>query len=109
MTHGNTPNVPISEQIYRAGCSWAEENAAAQLLEETKTAVLSQLKGRQGDIPDSHAERIVKASDEWTDYITTMVDARRRANLARVKYDALKARMSEQMSIEANMRQQNKV
>jgi hypothetical protein len=98
------PNIPLSEQIYRAGTAWAERNAAAQLLEESKTAYLSQSKSKLGDIPDNKAERIVKASDDWSEYIERMVDARREANLARVKYDALKARMSEWIASDANHR-----
>lgn len=78
--------------------------SAASMLEECKTAVLAQKKSQQGDIPDSHAERIVKASPQWHDYITKMVKAREAANLAKVETKYLDMRLWEQRSAEARER-----
>ena len=97
-------NEPWSEQYRVAALRHVELEAAANLLEESKTAVLAQKKAMQGDIPDSHAERIVKASSSWSDYITKMVESRKQANLAKVEVDYIKMRYWEEQSANANSR-----
>lgn len=97
-------NLPVSEQYRIAAKDWVAKDGAARMLEETKTAVLSQRKAALGDIPDSHAEKIVKASEEWADFIKQMVEARSAANLARVKLEYLRMKFSEWQSGDANKR-----
>lgn len=97
-------NHPISEQFRIAAKSWVEMDAAANLLEETKTAVLSQMMARLGDIPVSHAERAVKSSDEWMDFVTKMVRAREAANLAKVKCEFIRMKFGEWQSDNATKR-----
>lgn len=82
----------------------AQLESAAHMLEEAKTAVLAQRKSQQGDIPDSHAERIVKASPQWHDYLERMVKAREAANLAEIEAKYLEMRLWEQRSMEARER-----
>jgi len=94
----------ISEQYRVAAKSWVDLDAAANLMEETKTAVLSQMMARLGDIPVSHAERTVKASSEWTEFVTKMVEARKAANLAKVRCEYLKMKFQEWSSDAANKR-----
>jgi hypothetical protein len=67
-------------------------DAAARMLEEGKTTYLAQQKAKLGDIPDSKAERLVKSSPEWADYIKKMVNAKTVANKQRVELDYLKMR-----------------
>ena len=97
-------NQPISEQFRLSAKDWVEKDSAANLLEETKSAVLSQMMARLGDIPVSHAERTVKASEEWKDYITKMVKAREAANLAKVRCEYIRMKFHEQNSSEATKR-----
>lgn len=97
-------NRPVSEQFAVAAKSWVQLDAAASMLEECKSAFLSQRMAQLGDIPVSHAERQVKASDEWQDYVTKMVKAREAANLAKVRLEFLRMRASERMSEEATER-----
>jgi hypothetical protein len=99
-------NIPPSEQWYHVAQKWADLNAAADMLEEGKSAFLSQKMIRLGDVPVSRAELTVKASPEWADYIKKMVRAREQANLARIEAEFLKMRFSEHMSHDANERQQ---
>lgn len=97
-------NQPVSERYARAARDWVEKDAAASLLEETKSAVLSQQMHALGDMPVSRAEMQVKASKEWADFIDKMVKAREAANLAKVRLEFLRMKFSEWQSEEANER-----
>lgn len=97
-------NLPISEQYRLASLKWVKANAAADLLEESKSAVLSQRMAKLGDIPVSRAELTVKASPEWKEYIETMNNARREANELKVEAEFLKMRFYEWQSHEATKR-----
>ena len=63
---------PLSEQFRLVAKAWCDLDGAARMLEEAKTATLSTMMQRQGDVPVAHAERDVKASPEWQDYIRRM-------------------------------------
>lgn len=105
----NQSNEPLSEQFRIVAKDWVQKHAAASMLEETKTAVLSQLIGRQGDIAYNQAERVVKASDEWSDFLEKMVKAREAANLAKAKMEFIRMRFSEWQSAEATKRAEMKL
>jgi len=101
--------IPTNEQSwserYRLSANeWVSLDGAARMLEETKTAVLAQKMKSLGDMPAAHAEREVKASEEWHDFIKQMVEARTAANLARVKMKWCEMKFSETQSIEATAR-----
>lgn len=105
----NTPapsdhNQPPSERFRISAKDWVEKDGAARLLEESKTAVLAQKMKALGDKPAAHAERDVKASEEWADYIKKMVDARTAANLAKVRVEYIKMKAMEWQSENANRR-----
>lgn len=93
-----------SEQYRVAAEDWVSKDTAASLLEEVKSAVLAQRMAALGDIPVSHAERQVKASPEWYDYVTKTVKAREAANLAKVRAEYIKMRAMEEQSSNANKR-----
>lgn len=97
-------NRPISEQYRIAAKAWVELDAAASLLEETKSAVLAQRMRALGDIPVNRAEQIVKSSEEWMDFIVKMVKAREAANLAKVRLEYVRMKFNEWVSGDANMR-----
>lgn len=97
-------NLPFSEQFRIVAKEWVDLDNAATMLEETKTAVLSQRMAAQGDVPVSHAERTVKSSPEWLDFIKKMVDARSAANLKKVQMEYLRMKFSEWQSENANKR-----
>ncbi len=100
---------PISEEYRLVAKEWVALDGAARLLEETKTAVLSQRMKMQGDMPVSKAELIVKASDEWKDFIHRLVEARTAANLAKVKVEWVKMRFQEWQALDASSRAQWKM
>lgn len=95
---------PLSEQFRISAKEWVEADAAANILEETKSAVLSQKMAALGDMAVSKAEMQVKASADWTDHVTRMVKAREAANLLKVKLEWLRMRFNEQQSAEATRR-----
>ena len=97
-------NQPISEEYRVVAKNWVDAEAAASLLEDTKSAVLAQKMAALGDMPVSKAEMQVKASDDWTDFIEKMVDARKRANLLKVQLEYIRMRSSEWSSFEASKR-----
>ncbi len=100
---------PPSEQYRIAAKDWVEKDAAARLLEESKTAVLAQRMKNLGDMPTSHAERDIKASKEWHEWIASMVNAKTAANLAKVKMEYVKMKFHEWQSAEANKRAEMKL
>ena len=105
----NAHNKPISEQFRLVAKQWVDADNAARMLEESKTAVLSQRMALLGDVPVSHAEREVKASQEWQDWIKGMVEARTRANLLKVQLEYVRMQFSEAQSFEATKRAEMKL
>lgn len=95
---------PWSEQFRIVAKNWVELDGAARMLEETKTAVLAQKMKQLGDKPAAHAERDVKASEEWHDFIKQIVEARTAANLAKVKMEYVRMKFSEWNSMDATAR-----
>lgn len=85
---------PISEQYRLAANAWCEMDGTARRLEELKTSALEKKKSaliaKLGDMPDNKAERIVKSSEEWEDYLIAMVEARTEANKLKVTMEVLR-------------------
>ena len=102
-------NGPISEQYRLAAEEWVRLDGAARLLEETKTAVLSQRMASLGDMPVSRAELAIKSSPEWHEFVSKLVEARTLANEKKVEVEFLKMRFAEWNSYEANARIERKV
>lgn len=102
-------NQPLSEQFRIVAKQWVDADSAADMLEETKSAVLSQKMLALGEMPVSKAEMTVKASDDWYQHITSMVEARKRANLLKVQMDYIKMQHGEQQSYEATKRAEMKL
>ena len=97
-------NLPWSEQFRLKALEWNEANAAAALLEDTKSAVLSQWMVKLGDMPVTRAELLVKASPEWSEHVEQIIRARERANVLQIEKEVLRMRFHEWSSEEANKR-----
>lgn len=97
-------NLPWSEQYRIVAKEWVTADGVARLLEESKTSVQSQRMKALGDKPAAHAERDVKASTEWHDYITKMVEARTAANMKRVHLKFIEMNFMEWQSENATKR-----
>ncbi|NBX51353.1 hypothetical protein EBT25_15865 [bacterium] len=96
---------PISEEYRIIAKKWVDADAAASLLEETKSSVLARyMTDLVGDMSVSKAEMIVKASDEWREFITNMVNARKEASKLKVQLEYIRMKFSEWQSFEASKR-----
>jgi hypothetical protein len=102
-------NAPFSEQYRLVAKEWVDADAAANLLEEMKSATLSQNMQALGEMAVSKAEMTVKASENWASYITNMVEARKRANLLKAKLEYCRMRFNEWQSAEATKRAEMKL
>lgn len=97
-------NEPWSEQYRIMGELWAEAEAAASLLEDTKSAVLAQRMAMQGDIAVNKAEMMVKASREWLDHLNDIVAARKEANLLKIRLEYCRMKYHEEQGLNATQR-----
>jgi hypothetical protein len=98
---------PISEEFRLVAKQWVDAHAAANLLEETKSTVLSRMMMNLGsDLPVNRAEMQVKASADWHEHLEKMVEARKRADLLRVQMKYIEMRFSEWQSNDANQRKE---
>ena len=100
---------PISEEFRLVARAWVEAEKAAAILEESKTAVLSQMMLKEGDIAANKAEMRVKGSADWQEYLDKMVSARAEANLRRVQMKYVEMRFSEWQSADANARRERQM
>lgn len=108
MNKSYTPRLDDNQtwaELYRlAGEAWADLDAAANLLEDTKSSVMAQRQAELGDIPVNRAEQIVKASPSWIEHIQVIVEARKKANYAKVNLEAVKMEFMIYNNREANAR-----
>jgi len=98
------PNLAWSEQYRIVAKQWCDAEAAASLLEDTKSAVLSQRMMAVDASSMAKAEAMVKSSSEWQDHIDKTVSARKAANLLKVQMEYLRMKFQEWSSDEANKR-----
>lgn len=101
----------IATLVGQAGEQWFEADAIASSQEEQRKNYLAKLtleylESGMGNrsIPVSQAEMRAYADPRYEEYVTAMVDARKRANLARVKYDMGKVYIDMQRSVMATKR-----
>lgn len=99
----------LSHQWYEAADKWVDLEAAASLLEETKSAILSQWMMEEGPMPTSKAEANVKASKRWQEHIGKICSARKAANKAKIQMEYFKLKFYENQSQEANHRLEAKL
>jgi len=98
-----------SERYRLDAREWVELEAAASLLENLRSANLSQIMLGNKTESVSKAEMLARASPQWTEYNEKMVEARRKANLAKVKLEWDRMKFSEQQSQEATARAERRL
>lgn len=96
--------IDLTEQWRSKANEWIDADAAARMLEETRSSILSKWMGELGDIPVSRAEAIVKASPRWLDYVRGAVSARTKAEKLKIELKYLEMRRFDQLSKEATER-----
>lgn len=93
--------------LVKAGEEWADANAAADALEEMKKSMLAKLMLDSVGTSLGQKEMLALADESYSDYLTNMVNARKAANKARVRYDSAKTlaelRRSQQATARAEM------
>lgn len=99
---------PLSELYEEIGEKWVDYKAAATLLRDSKSSVISNWIGeyqlQHPGVAFNKAEAAVKASVKHTNYVKQMVEAERLEDLYKVKMDTIKMRSGEWSSQEANER-----
>ena len=98
-----------SEKFRLDAKAWVELDAAANLLENLRSANLSQMMLSTNTEAVSRAEMLARASPQWTEYNEKMVDARRQANLAKVRMEWDKMKFQERSSAEATARAERRL
>lgn len=97
-------NLPWSEQFRIVAKQWVDADAAATILEDTKSAVMAERMLGLGEMAVNKAEALVKASPEWRRHVESIVNARRAANRLKVQMEYLRMKFSEWQSENANKR-----
>lgn len=97
-------NLPWSEQYRTVAKAWVDAEAAASLLEDTKSAILAERMSALGTMPVSKAEMTVKASPQWRDDLRTIADARQAANRLKVQLEYIRMKFMEWQSENATKR-----
>ncbi|MDA7663807.1 hypothetical protein N8569_00735 [bacterium] len=83
----------VAHELSERGLEWADRHAAAQALEEAQKSVLSEVAcdyRQSGTKSQTEAESLARANRKYRDFVVTMVEARRMANRARVRFDTYK-------------------
>jgi hypothetical protein len=115
MTSATGSNQPLSEQYRLLGLQWVEADKAAHLMEESKSSVYSQMCNKKlidtlgNKVPMNRIESEVKASEEYREYVATMVDLRSRANLLKIELEAIRMRHAEEQSYQATARAERRL
>jgi hypothetical protein len=95
------------DALIKSGDDWADKEAAASLLEETKKTVLAKLKLESDERSDAARETVALCHPDYQAHVEAMVEARRQATRARVRYDGAKTlaelRRSEESTRRAEM------
>lgn len=81
----------VAHELSERGLAWADAHAAAEALEETKKSMLAQISLASDHKSQTVREEMALASPEYREHVTKMVEARRAANRARVRFDTYKA------------------
>jgi hypothetical protein len=81
----------IAERMRLAGEEWSDLDAAANMLEETRKSVLAELMNQSQASSMAARESDALADPAYKLHVTNMVNARKDANRARVRYDTARA------------------
>ena len=91
----------VFEKCVKAGIEWADRERDASLLEETRKVFLAELTREYlASSSKAAAEVNALAREEYKTHVEGMIEARRLANIAKVKYDQMK-------NYQENMRDRN--
>lgn len=92
-----------------AGNDWADKQAAYNILEDTKNAVLAQLMLKSQATSVAAKEIEAKASKEFTEHVKNTQEAMKAALKAKVQYESIKTWIDLKRSEEATRRAEMKL
>lgn len=98
----------VFERLCLLGEDWAKKNAVAELAEENKKTLLADIARRCNEPSVAAREQAALCDDDYQAHIKGMTEARREANIAKVKYDSAKVWFECWRTMEANERAANK-
>ena len=83
----------LVHNLRESGLEWADKNAAANLLEETRKSVLATLIVEKMSRGNSHAksEQLARTEEKYKDATKAMIEGRREAERAQVGYKVAQA------------------
>ena len=96
--------VALARRLIETGEAYADADHAASLLEETKGTLLAKLVKEHMGEPAWKADALAKSDSRYEDHLAAMVEARREAIKARVRYDAGRAFIDLARSAESTRR-----
>ena len=99
----------VYTQLVNAGEDWAELQAAYNILEDTKSAILAKLMLNSAASSVAAREIEAKASKEYTDHVKHTQDAMKEALKAKVNYESIKIWIDLKRSEEATRRAEMKL
>ena len=99
----------IHERIVALGDDWADKDAAASVLEETRKSILAKLYLRSPGKSVADREAEAQAHADYEAHVASMIEARRVAVRARVAYDGARMWLDMVRSVEATRRQEMKL
>lgn len=94
----------VYDSLVRAGEEWADLDAAAALLEETKKSVMARLMQESEVASIAGKEMFALAHEDYRKHVMTMVTTRKAATKAKVRYDSAKVLAELRRSQEATRR-----
>ena len=77
----------IYERLRIAGEDWADHDAAANALEETKASLLAELSLKADGSSEAAKKNVALADPVYRLHVTNMVTARKEANKSKVRYE----------------------
>ena len=98
----------IYQTFIETGTAWAEAHCTASQLEDQLKSMLAAITMEAKDLDDvksmAEAKEIALSASVYRDSIRASIEARREANIAKVKYEATKALFEAQRTEEASHR-----
>lgn len=98
----------IYRKLVTLGEEWADAHAAAELLEETRKSLLSQLSTESQESSVSAREAFALRHADYLRHVENMVNLRKAANKARVRYDSARVLAELKRTEAANERATNR-
>jgi hypothetical protein len=94
----------IHARLVTLGEEWADKEAAADLLEQTRRNVRAEIMRQSNESSVAAAEAHAESSIRYKEHVVSMVEARRIANRAHVNYKAAQVWVEMARSVESTRR-----